>query len=201
MERTGSPRAAVRRKNIWAELQPADAHCSRQEVTLEFKDELAKLFGAEIDLGLITTPIEESIATMRRFAAHPETPNTVLKFLANHHSQSVVERVAENENASTETLMMLASHPSSGVRCALADNAGLSAEVIEVLVQDDCPDVRYRLAENYSLPRQIIETLAGDQNPYVANRAQQTLQRQSKKARVIGESGPWVKRNRKAASA
>jgi hypothetical protein len=90
----------------------------------------------------------------------------------------VLERLAESPEASPKTLAKLACNDDPHVRAAAADNAHTPYASMLALAEDPDVDVRFQLAENHNIPRDILKILSNDENPYIAERAQQTLQRQ-----------------------
>lgn len=112
-----------------------------------------------------------------RLASHPEAKPSSLRKLAKHECESIVIRVAENPNTPVDVLEDLAHHEHPEVRVALSENPNATARILMVLVEDEHADVRYGLAENHNTPLAVLSRLCEDENPYVADRAQNTLNR------------------------
>lgn len=108
-------------------------------------------------------------------ASNPDTPADMLEYLIHVSPIAVLERVAENLNASSQTLWQLAQHECFEVRVAVAENANCPAACLEMLIDDECVDVRFRIAENPSAPIPVLYKALKDENPYVAHRARKTL--------------------------
>lgn len=113
----------------------------------------------------------------RIIATNPNTPASVLAYLAKHGNTDTLERVAENPRTPLSALEHLARSSFAHVRSAVAENINVSPDILTILGADDDVDVRYRLAENPHLPEELLVALTEDQNPYVRFRAETTLQR------------------------
>jgi hypothetical protein len=121
----------------------------------------------------------EMFAVRLAIASNPNTPASVLDYLAKTSMRfpTLLERIADNPNASRLILRQLACHPALSVRAVVAENPSAPYEAQEILVTDDDVDIRYRLAENPHVPITILELLVEDSNPYVVERARRTLNR------------------------
>jgi len=86
-----------------------------------------------------------------RIASDPNTPDVVLRRLAEEGDSAVQALVAENSNTPVDSIWRLAREPNS--------------------------DIRYSLAENHAIAIEVLNLLADDENPYVAQRANKTLKR------------------------
>ncbi|MGH9552024.1 MAG: HEAT repeat domain-containing protein [Terriglobales bacterium] len=129
--------------------------------------------------------MELDVTQARLAASNPDTPTPVLELLAHRSEAFVLERVADNPNASFSTLAQLAKSQAPEVRAAIADNSR-ARDMLFVLATDISPDVRYRVAENPRTPSGLLKSLANDDNPYVASRAHSTiLRRQGAAVRLI----------------
>lgn len=76
-----------------------------------------------------------------------------------------------------QTLRILATDNHSAVRLALLDNPSLPEEIFFLLCEDENADIRYATAEDYRSPFAVLSILITDENPYVAQRAEQTVNR------------------------
>lgn len=112
-----------------------------------------------------------------QLASCPETPHSILELLCLIAGSAVVERVAENANASPELLDILSCHPCCEVRMAVADNQASSICTVWKLVDDRCLDIPFRLAESAHTPHEVLEWLTEFENPYISDRACRTLER------------------------
>jgi hypothetical protein len=108
-------------------------------------------------------------------ASNPNTPPSVLTYLARDVDPQVAQRVAENPRTPEFCLHFLGWHPDAEVRLAVAENASTWSETLEGLTIDANPDVRFRIAENPNTPDTVLEQLKLDANPYVSHRASETL--------------------------
>ena len=113
----------------------------------------------------------------RIIATNPNTPPSVLDYLARNGNKDTQVRVAENPRTPVSALEHLARSDSATVRSAVAENENVSPDILTILGADDDDDVRYQLAENPHLPEELLVALTEDQNPYVADRAEKTLNR------------------------
>lgn len=108
-------------------------------------------------------------------ASNPQTPASVLVYLARDTDSAVVQRVAENARTPGYCLHFLGWHPEAEVRQAVAENSSTWTETLQGLTIDANPDVRFRIAENPNTPFAVLDQLRNDGNPYVSSRACETL--------------------------
>jgi hypothetical protein len=113
----------------------------------------------------------------RIIASNPNTPPSVLWYLAKHSAPEILERVAENPRTPLTALELLARCPKASVRAAVAENINVSPDILTILIADPDDDVRYLLAENPHTPEELLVALTEDPNPFVRARADKTLLR------------------------
>jgi hypothetical protein len=121
--------------------------------------------------------MEEQIKELWFKVTCPDAPGSLLEELSHRAPLTLLERIAEHNNAPPTMLERLSFHPSHEIRVAVAENMGTPHHVIFALTHDSSPDVRYSIAENYNSPQEALDLLTEDENPYVAYRAQMTLMR------------------------
>ncbi len=112
----------------------------------------------------------------RVVAGNPNTPEQVLRQLAQDKVSVIRRHVAENPHTPSDILRHLANDSDSDVRLAVAENTNTPNETLTRLAADQNVDVRYGVAENANMPEKILLALTNDENPYVRCRALKTLQ-------------------------
>lgn len=151
----------------------ADAAVLREAITFLLTTHMDAINGLDID-------VLDDVNFLRvkmLIASNPETPNTVLEYLAKRSGPSVLERIAENPNTPTWVLEELAGSDWPEVRAAVAENTHAPTDLIKGLSADENPDIRYTVAENAGTPIEVLQLLEFDENPYVSHRAHTTLAR------------------------
>lgn len=94
--------------------------------------------------------------------------------LAHSEVEKIRRRVAENPNTPITVLKYLATDKNADVRIAVGTNPSTPEHIRYDLTFDEDPTVRFGLAEDMSTPIEIIEKLMEDENPYVSYQAHKT---------------------------
>lgn len=112
---------------------------------------------------------ENEMSTMvaEAVAAHPRTPNTVLKDLALNAEECVRLQIAANKNLSPQVATVLSNDPSPMVRGTLAVNSLLPTRLHLPLAEDTIPFVRASLLKQKRLEQEALSTLANDDDFFV----------------------------------
>ena len=111
--------------------------------------------------------ITDAIRLAGLFAIHPNLPQELIVFYANHYSSALRASVAKAQPLAPSLQRQLSQDPSPDVRCSLAVNP-LASEMLEPLSLDKDRNVRAAIARRPDLSPQTLRRLAQDRRPEVA---------------------------------